>query len=420
VRAIATAEIIAVGSEMLGPDRTDTNSPQITRRLNTLGIEVRAKRIVGDDLEGLAASVADALERVDLLVLTGGLGPTDDDLTREAVARVLGRAVREDEALVRAIRARFERRGMRMPEINRRQAQIIDGAEPLANPNGTAPGQWIEHGEQLVVLLPGPPGEMAPMLDAMIEERLGRRAGSHRLARRSVRLAGTTESHAEERLRPLYARWASRDPVIAATILAARGQLELQLSLRSADPAAGDLRLDEAVADVQDAFGGDVFSVGGQSLEEVVGALLRDRGWRIAVGESCTGGLVTGRLTEVAGSSAYLDRGVVAYSNRAKTELLGVAEDLIAAHGAVSEPVALAMAEGARHLAGVEVGVGVTGIAGPGGGTPAKPVGTVIFAVVVPERHRTRTALLPGGRSLVRLFATTAALDLVRRTILDV
>jgi nicotinamide-nucleotide amidase len=420
LKPLASAEIIAVGTEMLGPDRTDTNSLHIAQRLDALGIPLKAKHIVGDDLEMLTASIADALDRVDLVLLTGGLGPTDDDLTRPAVARVLGREVREDEAIAQAIRARFERRGMSMPEINRRQAQIIEGATPLANPNGTAPGQWIEHGSRVLVLLPGPPREMLPMLDAVVAERLAPRAGTHHLARRSIRMVGTTESHAEERLRPLYARWAARDPVIAATILAARGQLELQLSARSPDAAAGARRLDEAVADVQEAFRSQVYSVEGASLEAVVGALLRERAWRIALAESCTGGLVTGRLTEVAGSSAYVERGVIAYSNQAKIDLLGVPEPLIVEHGAVSEPVALAMAEGARRQAGVEVGVGVTGIAGPGGGTPEKPVGTVVFAVVAAERQRVRTALFPGSRSLVRLFATTATLDLVRRTVLDI
>jgi nicotinamide-nucleotide amidase len=418
-RRLAYAEIIAVGTEMLRADRTDTNSLYLTGRLNEIGIEVLAKAVVADRLDVLAAIVRQALDRTDLVILTGGLGPTDDDLTRAAVASVLGRGLVEHGDILAAVRARFERRGLRMPELNRRQAQVIEGAVPLANGAGTAPGMWIEHEGRVIVLLPGPPREMRPMFDDLVAGRLGARAGEERLARRTVRIVGLTESHAEERLQPMYARWAALAPPVAATILAARGQVELQLTARAREVAAADRSCQAAVEDVVAGFGIDVCSTDGRELERVVGDLLRDRGLRVAVAESCTGGLVLSRLTDVPGSSDYVERGVVAYSNRAKTALLEVPAGLIAEHGAVSEQVAAAMADGVRRTAGVEVGVGITGIAGPGGGSEAKPVGTVSMAVAGPGPATVvRTIRLPGTRHHVKLFASTLAIDALRRALL--
>lgn len=419
-RPLRRAEIVAVGSEMLAPDRSDTNSLHVTARLNEIGIEVRAKAVVGDDLDDLAAILRQALERADLVVVTGGLGPTDDDLTRDAVARVLGRGMREDEPTIERIRERFARRGMQMPLLNRRQGLVIEGAELIENPNGTAPGQWIPAGDRLLLLLPGPPREMRPMIDALAAGRLAERAGNQRLFRRSVRIAGHSESHAEEWLQPLYARWRECQPPIGATILAAFGLIELQLVARGVPGSGVEATLEAALADVLSRFGDDAFGAGGERLEEAAGEALRRRGMRVALAESCTGGLVTSRLTDVAGSSDYVERGVVAYSNAAKIELLGVPEALIVEHGAVSEPVALAMAEGVRRLAGVEIGVGITGIAGPGGGSEAKPVGTVAIAIVGPgERQRVRTALFPGGRAMVKSLAANAAIDGIRRALID-
>lgn len=418
-RMLRRAEIVAVGSELLGVDRLDTNSLAVTARLEALGIAVAIKTVVGDRLDDLAAVLGQALERADLVITTGGLGPTDDDVTREAVARVLGRRLVEDAATVERIRARFARRGLRMPDINRRQALVIEGARLIDNENGTAPGQWLEADGRLVVLLPGPPRELEPMLDRVAREVLEPRAGRRRLYRRVVGIAGRPESQAEERLRPLYGRWAAREPPVAATILASGGQLELHLTVVAVEAAEAARALEAAAGEVVEAFGSDVFTTAGERLEEVVGGLLRDRGLRVAVAESCTGGLVSSRLTDVAGSSAYVERAVVAYSNAAKIELLGVPETLIAEHGAVSEPVATAMARGVRRLARVEVALGITGIAGPGGGTPTKPVGTVVVAVDGPgESTLVRTLLLPGGRQQVKTFASTSALDLLRRAIL--
>ena len=417
---VATAEIIAVGSELLAADRTDTNSLFITAGLNDLGIEVLAKAVVGDRFEDLAGVFRDAMARADLVVLTGGLGPTDDDLTRAAVAHVLGRRLDEHAPTVDRIRARFARRSLPMPEINRRQAQLLGEATLLDNPLGTAPGQWVEHEGRLVVLLPGPPREMRPMFEAFARDVLRSKTSAERLWRRSIRLVGRSESAAEEMLQPLYARWSARAPAVAPTILAASGAIELQVTVRTRADEDARLALDEAARDVAAVFGSDVVSLAGERLEVVVGQLLRARGLRLALAESCTGGLVSSRLTDVPGSSDYVELGVVAYSNAAKQALLGVPASLIAGHGAVSEPVAQAMARGVRERSGADVGVGITGIAGPGGGREAKPVGTVAIAVDGPGAHQAvRTFLFPGNREMVKTFAATTAIDRVRRALLQ-
>ena len=417
------AEIIAVGSELLTPEKADTNSLLITERLNEIGIPIHVKAVVGDDRADLESLLIHALTRSDLIVITGGLGPTDDDLTREAVATALGLVLDIDERIVERIQARFASRGLRMPGINRRQAQVPRGATVIENPNGTAPGLLIERDGRIVVLLPGPPREMQGMLDAVIRDRLSAWAGAVRLFRRTLRVVGRTESHTEEAVAPAYAAWASGPVPISTTILASYGQIELHLTARAADAAAAAAALDRAAADAQARLGLDLYSTDGRLLEEVVGQLLRDRGQRIGVAESCTGGLLASRLTDVPGSSDYVEQGVVAYSNESKAASLGVASELIAAHGAVSEPVAAAMAAGICARARIDIGVGITGIAGPGGGTPNKPVGTVCVAVERPRlgsaRTRVRTFRFVGGRGLVRSQAVHAALDMVRRWVIE-
>ena len=413
--ALSRAAILAVGSEMLTPSRIDTNSLFITEQLNTLGIEVVFKTIVGDDRDELANCFRLALDRVDLVVCSGGLGPTDDDLTREVVADVLGRPLREDEAITSHIRARFGRRGMQMPEINRRQAMVPEGGVVVENPNGSAPGLWLEREGRVVLLLPGPPRELKPMLTRLVEGSLAERAAGVALVRRVVRITGRTESHTEEAVQPLYAQWASAPLPVAATILASLGQVELHLSVRAPSRTDAAAALDVAVRQVVERLGPDVYSTDGRALEQVVGEVLAERGLRIGVAESCTGGLITSRLTDVPGSSRYVDQSVVTYSNEAKTSLLGVPAQLIAAHGAVSEPVAIAMAEGMRARAAADVGVAVTGIAGPGGGSPEKPVGTVVVSVAIGSATRSRVFRFVGEREMVKFQASQAALDMVRR-----
>ena len=417
-RTLARAAIIAVGSEMLTPSKVDTNSLFITEQLNLLGIQVAFKSIVGDDRGDLDAAVREALARVDLLVCCGGLGPTDDDLTRPVVADVVQRPLVEDETITSRIRARFEGRGLQMPEINRRQAMVPEGARVLANANGTAPGLWIDHGDRVVLLLPGPPRELKPMMTS-VADLLRERAGGMSLVRRVIKITGRSESHVEEAMQPLYAEWSRARVPIAATILASLGQIELHLSACCAARADTDAALAAAVEQVRGALGLHVYSIDGRGLEEVVGAMLAERTLTIAVAESCTGGLIASRLTDVPGSSRYVERGIVSYSNLAKTELLGVSEELLKAHGAVSEPVAKAMAEGIRSRSGVDIGIGVTGIAGPDGGTAEKPVGMVCVAAAAAGREAIRTFRFVGGREMVKFQASQAALDMVRRLLLD-
>ena len=406
--------IIAVGSEMLTPFRVDTNSLFITDRLNTIGFDVRMKTVVGDDVGELAGLVRASLDWADLIVLTGGLGPTADDITRDAVAQVLDLPFDEDEETVARIRERFTRRGMVMQEINRRQAMVPRGAALLDNPNGTAPGLWLEHGRTALVLLPGPPREMKPMFEAIVRDRLTARSGGAGLFRRVLKITGQPESVVDAKAQPIYGRWQTQEVPISTTILAVLGQIELHLTAGAPDREAADRVLDPAVRELQAALGGDVYSVDGASLEEVVGARLRERRLKVAVAESCTGGLLTSRLTDVPGSSAYVERSEVCYSNQAKIDSLGVPAALIAAHGAVSEPVARAMAEGIRAKASADVGMGVTGIAGPDGGTPEKPVGTVAIAVLVGADARVRTFQFVGAREMVKFQSAQAALNMLR------
>jgi nicotinamide-nucleotide amidase len=406
--------IIAVGTEMLTPFRVDTNSLFITERLNEIGVDVRLKLVAGDDVEELAEQFRAALAWADVIAMTGGLGPTEDDITRVAVARVLEAPLEPDEAIVDRIRERFMKRGLTMPEINRRQAMVPRGAAVLPNPNGTAPGLWLEHGRTAIVLLPGPPREMKPMFDAVVHHRLAPRAGGAGLFRRVLRITGRTESDVDARTQPIYGKWTSQAVPITTTILAVLGQIELHLTARAASRALADAALDAAVVELGGELGDSIYSADGRSLETVVGDALRAKGFTIAVAESCTGGLLASRLTDVPGSSAYVDRGVVCYSNRAKVESLGIAEALLAEHGAVSEPVALAMADSIRVQATASVGVGITGIAGPGGGTPEKPVGTVVIAVVAAKEARVRTFQFVGAREQVKFQSTQAALNMLR------
>lgn len=406
--------ILAVGSELLTPFRIDTNSLAITERLNAIGCDVRSKSVVGDDVDELARVFAQALDVADLVVCTGGLGPTEDDVTREAVARVLGVPLDLDEAIADRIRERFARRQLRMPDINRRQAMVPRGASVLDNPNGTAPGLWIERGAVSIVLLPGPPREMTPMLDAVIRDRLAPRSDGAGLFRRVLKITGRSESDVDAVAQPVYGAWLTEDVPISTTILAVMGQIELHLTASASTRGAGDAALDVAVAALLAVLGSSVYSVDGRSLEAVIGTLLRQAQWTIAAAESCTGGLLLSRLTDVPGSSDYVERGVVCYSNRAKVEDLGVPAALIDAHGAVSEPVARAMADGIRARAAANVGIGITGIAGPTGGTREKPVGTVAIAVVTDRDARVRTFQFVGGREQVKFQATQAAMNMLR------
>ena len=414
---LTRAAIVAVGSELLETTKIDTNSLFITEQLNGVGIDVVSKHVAGDDRAVLTHVLRSALAGADLVAVCGGLGPTDDDLTREVVADVLQRPLAEDTAIVDHLKRRYASRGLStpMPRNNLRQAMVPAGGVVLDNPNGSAPGLWIEHGAQVVVLLPGPPRELKPMMTALAETRLRARGSGLAIVRRMIRVAGRFESHVDQAMHPLYEEWAGWSPPVAATILATLGQIELHLSVRHPSRDEGAAILERATAQALGVLGEDVFSTDGRRLEEVVGDALAARGLWLAAAESCTGGLVTSRLTDVSGSSRYVGASIVAYANEAKTSLLGVPEALIAAHGAVSEPVARAMAEGIRSRAGADLGLGITGVAGPTGGTPDKPVGTVAVALASAEGTTARTFRFFGDRELVKFQASQAALDMVRR-----
>jgi len=406
--------ILAVGSEMLTPFKVDTNSLLITERLNAIGIDVRMKAVVADDVDEIAGVVEGALAWTNVLIVTGGLGPTEDDLTREAVARVLKVALELDASILEGLRERFARRGLVMSENNRRQAMVPRGAIVLENRNGSAPGLLLSSAGTDVVLLPGPPREMTPMLDAVIRDRLAGKGGSRGLFRRTLKITGRPESEVDAVAEPIYTPWLQQDVPISTTILAALGQIELHLTASASSAEVAGAALDRAVAQLSQALGPSVYSVDGRPLEAVVGSMLKERGMTIAVAESCSGGLLASRLTDVPGSSAYFERGVVCYSNRAKTELVGVPEAMLKEHGAVSEPVAVAMAQGVAARSQTSVGVGITGIAGPDGGTPEKPVGTVVVAVSAGGETKVRTLKLFGGRDMIKFQSAQAAMNMLR------
>jgi nicotinamide-nucleotide amidase len=407
------AEIIAVGSELLTPHRVDTNSLYLTEKLNALGIEVRFKTVVGDDPARLAEVFRAALGRSPLIILTGGLGPTEDDINRTVVAEVLGRPLREVSAVRGRIEERFARVGRSMPENNLRQALVPQGAEWLPNEHGTAPGIWLVQDGVTVVLLPGPPNELKPMFDAECHPRLERMATGQRIRTRVLKVTGLPESEVDARIAPIYGTYAN--PV--TTILATPGAIEVHLRARAGSDTEAEALLKELGDKVELALGEHVFSTGGESLEEVVGMYLVMKHKTVAVAESCTGGLLSERLTRTPGSSNFFMGGAVCYSNQVKTKLAGVPGSLIEAHGAVSKPVAQALAEGIRKRAGASLGLGITGVAGPAGGTPEKPVGLVFVALADERRTEIREFRFPGGRERIRHWATQAALEMIRRRV---
>lgn len=404
------AEIIAVGSELLTPDRIDTNSLFLTEELNKLGIEVLRKTIVGDHRELLAEAFRDALHRVPVVIASGGLGPTEDDLTRETVAELLGRRLQRNEAVVRAIEARFRSFKRDMPAVNLRQAMVPEGAEVLDNPRGTAPGLWLEDKGRVIALLPGPPRELKPLFNEQVLPRLQRRAAGVRMFHRELRVTGLGESHVEERIRPIYTRYKE----VNTTILAMPGEIQIHLRRWSDNAVEANHTLDEIVRGFELALGDRIFAHAATPLEQVIAQLLIENHATIAAAESCTGGLLAERLTRIPGSSNYFLGGAVCYSNELKTAWADVPAELIASKGAVSCEVAIALAEGIRRRVCSTFGVGITGIAGPSGGSEEKPVGTVHIALAGPNGTKERLVHLPGDREGIRFYASQIALDMVR------
>jgi len=412
------AEIIAVGSELLTPYRMDTNSLYLTEQLNALGVDVSFKGIVGDDLNALVAAVQHGLFRSDILIFSGGLGPTEDDLTREAVAEALGLKLERDQEIVHRLEQRFASRGLTMTQNNSKQGDIIEGATVLPNPNGTAPGQWIsgefDGREHILILLPGPPHELKALFEGEVRERLRAKVPIAHIFMRTLKIAMLGESAVDARVAPIYKQY----PDVQTTILAGAGEIELHFKTRAATLDAARARADEVAGLVEDELDDAVFSRNGESLEQIVSYWLQMRSATLAVAESCTGGLLAERITSISGSSRYFLGGAVVYSNQLKTELAGVPAEMINRHGAVSREVAAALAEGIRYRCEASLGVGITGIAGPTGGTSEKPVGLVYHAVAGDSGTEVVERKYPGDRKRIRRFASTMALDMLRKKLM--
>jgi nicotinamide-nucleotide amidase len=408
------AEIIAVGSEMLTPQKVDTNSLWLTQQLNDLGVEVVGKSIIGDDRKRLTDAVASATRRADIIIVTGGLGPTEDDVTRDAVAAALGRGLDFRQDICDVIEQRFRRANRTMAEINRRQAYIIAGAEALPNDRGTAPGQWISPDGHVVMLLPGPPGELKGMWEQECRKRLEAILPKQVIRTLFWRVAGMPEADLDQLISPVYTRYSNP----ATTILAAAGDIQIHLRARCASAAEADALLTEVAGQIEPLLGDRLYSKDGRSMEESVISMLRDRERTVCVAESATGGLVAQRLTSVPGSSQVFLGGFLTYTDEVKRTVLGVSEGVLANYGAVSEPVAHAMAAGARERFGADYAVSVTGFAGPEGGTEENPVGTVYVGLAAEDAAIVKRFQFFGDRGRVRMFAGQAALDLLRRKLI--
>ena len=413
------AEIIAIGSELLTPFRQDTNSLFLTAKLNELGIEVRFKTIVGDRHSDLTGAARTALARADLVLFLGGLGPTEDDLTREAVAETLGRQLNRNEEYVQWLRARFAERGWQMPENNVRQGDIIEGAEMLPNKRGSAPGQFLHidyRGKmKIIILLPGPPVELAALFDEQCMERLRRLVPGLYIATRELRIAMIGESMADKRAAPIYKK---RSDVETTILAGTPGEVQLHLRAQADSADAAQKKVDSLASALEDEFDDALFSAQGESMEQVVGYYLEMRGATLAVAESCTGGLLAERITSIPGSSRYFLGGAVVYDNSLKAALAGVPPLLIEEHGAVSQEVATALAEGIRERCKSTLGVGITGIAGPGGGTEEKPVGLVYIALADGNHTEVVERKFFGDRQRIRQWASQQAMDMVRRKLM--
>jgi nicotinamide-nucleotide amidase len=412
------SEIIAVGSEMLTPFRQDTNSLYLTEKLNEIGVLVAFKTIVGDRRKDLVGAIRTALSRVDIVILMGGLGPTEDDLTRESAAEALGINLRRDATQVAALHARAASWRITMPQNNLKQADVLQGATLLANPNGSAPGQWLDTTfnayRKLIALLPGPPHECRPLFDSECLPRLRDVVPPRFIATRTLKAAMIAESQADKILAPIYQTYTD----VETTLLAHAGDLQITLICAKPSLDAAQQRVDALAERLEEALDDFLYSSEGDTLEQIVLYYLGLRQATIAVAESCTGGMVAERITSVPGASRSFLGGAVVYSDNLKTEFAGVPAELIAQHGAVSAEVAKALAEGIRKRTGATFGLGVTGIAGPTGATEKKPVGLVHVAVADAQSTDALERTFRGDRQRIREWASTQALDLLRKRLM--
>lgn len=412
------AEIIAIGSELLTPFRQDTNSLYLTEKLNQLGVEVIFKTIVGDSRDRLTGAASLAVSRAEVVIFMGGLGPTEDDLTREAVADALGLELRRDPAIVTSLEQRFAARGWKMATNNLKQADVISGATVLPNANGSAPGQWMsgkyDGRERIIILLPGPPHELKALFEEQCLARLRAKLPPQFIASRELKITGLGESACDSRIAPIYKLYTD----VETTILAGADEIQLHLKSRASSLEAAQSRVDQLAEKIEEELGDFVFSDNGDSMEQIVGYYLQMRNATLAVAESCTGGLLAERITSVGGSSRYFVGGAVVYSNQLKTAFADVPAELIEKYGAVSSEVAKAMAEGIRRRSGATFGLSVTGVAGPTGGSDQKPVGLVFHALASDAGTEVVERKFPGDRKRIRRFASQQALDMVRRKLM--
>lgn len=408
------AAILAVGSELLGPSRLDTNSLKITSLLERRGISVVRKVVVGDDRRQIASELQRCLDGADVVLITGGLGPTEDDCTKEAVADACSLSLETDESILAQLRKRFAERDMEMPEVNARQARIFPGQRTLLNPRGTAPGFHLNlnhsSGPRHLWIFPGVPWELEGMLENDLDPWLNSvLPAAEGVFRRSIKIVGMTESAVEEKLQSFY-RLHPGEPV---TILSSTSEIQIHLRAEGSPDKAFAL-LTGLESELRDLFGDRIYGIDDDNLESVIGRMLIARMATLASAESCTGGLLGSRITDVSGSSAYYLGGVVVYSRDAKQQQLGVEPETIEQHGQVSEEAARAMASKVRELYGSTYGIGITGIAGPTGGTKQKPVGTIHVAVASEDSVRHRHSILPPPRQRIKHLTTQIALDLLR------
>jgi nicotinamide-nucleotide amidase len=409
-----SAEIIAIGSELLTPEKTDTNSLWFTERLNEIGVEVKLKTIVGDDEARLEETIRDALKRSDIVITTGGLGPTEDDVTRPVSARAIGRELVYHTDIEEHLRERFRSWGREMPDINKRQAFAIEGAEILPNPNGSACGMLVEMEGKILAIFPGPPRENQPMFTDHVLPKLRKLSGDILVRRRVLRVTGMGESAIDEAIAPIYRAYQN----VQTSILFSKVEVEVHLAATSNDENSALATLDELAKRIADQLGIAVFATNGETMEQVIAKLLTDREETVATAESCTGGLIARRLTELPGSSKYFMEGAVTYSNGAKMRTLAVKQETLDKFGAVSSETADEMARGMRERADTDYAISVTGVAGPDGGSEEKPVGTVWFGLADRESVKTVKVNFPGDRYLIRWRSSQAALDLLRRRLL--
>jgi len=401
------AEIFSIGTELISYNKTDSNAPWLTQKLEELGINVIARHILKDDEEIIIQSVKNSFEKADLIITIGGLGPTEDDLTKFAISKIFNKKLIFKDEIWQHIKNRYKKQNRPVSELSKIQAYIPEGSSYFLNPIGSAPGIWIEYNKKVIAMLPGPPDEFQAMSEAYLLKRIKEFFGCSKVVNLIFRMIGLTELQVEKRLKKLYKKF----PLISITILAMPAQVDLYFKIP--EEQAVPLTLKEIKDFMENNFHKSIYATEEETIESVIGKILQEKKLTIAVAESCTGGLLANRITNVSGSSSYFECGVVSYSNDSKNYLLKVPEKLIKKYGAVSKQVALAMAKGVRVISGADIGIAITGIAGPTGGTPSKPVGTVHIALSSKNKNIHQSFHFLGNRTLIKHYSTQHAFVLL-------